>query len=162
MRGRRPYEQFRLGARRALGPDPVTVPGIAPFAGAHTARRYTGRNGYPMSARRPYERFCAVENPKPAAGAGRPGAGSKGSPPPSGPETTRGMPGAKRLPHGGRIPHGGFCAVAPEARGRGPADRKIGGAGRVRPGAHTARRYPGRNGYPMRGRIPYERFRPVA
>jgi hypothetical protein len=55
-----PYERFRPVARRAPGPGPASVPGIAPFAGAHTARRHPGRNGHPMTGRTPYDAFRTV------------------------------------------------------------------------------------------------------
>ena len=61
---------------------------------------YPGRNGYPMSARRPYERFRVVEPEACRPGPVDRGPGARVRPP-SGPETARGMPGTKRLPHGG-------------------------------------------------------------
>jgi hypothetical protein len=41
--------------------------------GANTHPGHPPRNGDPMKGRRPYGGFCTIENPKPAAGADRPG-----------------------------------------------------------------------------------------
>ena len=53
MSARRPYERFRRSREApARRPRPGHVPGIAPFAGAHTLRHpgdTAPRNGYPMT-----------------------------------------------------------------------------------------------------------------
>jgi len=67
MSAQTPYERFRLSARRAPGPGPAHVPGIASFAGAHTHPGHPPRNGYPMTGQIPYGGFRMIHpgGPKP-------------------------------------------------------------------------------------------------